>query len=104
MCAMEDVIEVYHRTYDVARPQVCLDETSKQLVEHTRVPLPASSGHVARVDPPERIAQAVFCDVLTQLDRELTQPTFFCMSAQERPGGGPCSVGRPARLQPGSAT
>jgi DDE superfamily endonuclease len=47
---MEDVIEVYHRTYDVARPQVCLDETSKQLVEHTRVPIPASSGRVARVD------------------------------------------------------
>jgi len=47
---MEDVIEVYHRAYDVARPQVCLDETSKQLVEHTRVPIPASSGCVARVD------------------------------------------------------
>jgi hypothetical protein len=47
---MEDVVEVYHRPYDVARPQVCLDETSKQLVEHTRVPIPASCGRVARVD------------------------------------------------------
>ena len=47
---MEDVLEVYHRPYDAARPQVCLDETSKQLLEHTRVPLPARPGAVARVD------------------------------------------------------
>jgi DDE superfamily endonuclease len=48
--AMEDVLEVYHRPYDPARPQVCLDETSKQLLEHTRAPLAASPGSVARVD------------------------------------------------------
>jgi DDE superfamily endonuclease len=48
--AMEDVLEVYHRPYDGYRPQVCLDETSKQLLTHTRVPIPASPGSVARVD------------------------------------------------------
>jgi hypothetical protein len=48
--AMEDVLEVYHRPYDPTRPQVCLDETSKQLLEHTREPLVASPGSVARVD------------------------------------------------------
>jgi len=48
--AMEDVLEVYHRPYDAARPQVCLDETSKQLLEHARVPIPARPGAVARVD------------------------------------------------------
>lgn len=47
---MEDVIEVYHRAYDAARPQVCLDETSKQLLEHTRLPIPARPGAVERVD------------------------------------------------------
>ena len=47
---MEDVLEVYHRHYDPARPQVCFDETSKQLLEHTRVPLPARPGQPARVD------------------------------------------------------
>ena len=26
VCAMEDVLEVYHRPYDPRRPQVCLDE------------------------------------------------------------------------------
>jgi hypothetical protein len=47
---MEDVLDVYHRPYDPARPQVCLDETSKQLLEHTRTPLPATAGTPARVD------------------------------------------------------
>jgi DDE superfamily endonuclease len=47
---MEDVLEVYHRPYDATRPQVCLDETSKQLLEHTRTPLAAKPGAVARVD------------------------------------------------------
>lgn len=48
--AMEDVLDVYHRPYDPARPQVCLDETSKQLLEHTRAPIAAHPGNVARVD------------------------------------------------------
>ena len=47
---MEDVLDVYHRPYDPARPQVCLDETSKQLLEHTRVPIAAAAGRRARVD------------------------------------------------------
>lgn len=48
--AMEDVLDVYHRPYDPARPQVCLDETSKQWLEHTRVPIAARLGRRARVD------------------------------------------------------
>ena len=47
---MEDVLEVYTRPYDPRRPQVCLDETSKQLVADTREPLPAAPGQPARVD------------------------------------------------------
>jgi len=47
---MEDVLDVYHRPYDAARPQVCLDETSKQLLEHTRTPIAAKPGTPARVD------------------------------------------------------
>jgi len=47
---MEDVLEVYRRPYDPERPQVCIDETSKQLLEHTRIPIPASPGTPARVD------------------------------------------------------
>jgi hypothetical protein len=47
---MEDVLEVYQRPHDPARPVVCLDETSKQLIAETRVPIPAKPGHPARVD------------------------------------------------------
>jgi DDE superfamily endonuclease len=50
VCAMEDVLEVYMRPYDPQRPQVCIDETSKQLVAETRAPLPASPGQPERVD------------------------------------------------------
>ncbi len=47
---MEDVLDVYHRPYDPRRPQVCMDETSKQLVGETRTPLPAQPGRPARID------------------------------------------------------
>jgi len=48
--AMEDVLEVYHRPHDPDRPVVCLDETSKQLIAETRVPIPAKLGHPKRYD------------------------------------------------------
>ena len=47
---MEDVLEVYHRPFDPARPQVCLDEASKQLLGEVRAPLPIAPGQVERVD------------------------------------------------------
>jgi hypothetical protein len=47
---MEDVLEVYTRPHDAARPLVCLDETSKQLVAEIRTPLPVRSGRPARYD------------------------------------------------------
>ena len=50
VCAMEDVLEVYTRPYDPARPVVCLDELSKQRVAETRIPLPAAPGQPERVD------------------------------------------------------
>jgi hypothetical protein len=50
VCAMEGVLEVYQRDYDPKRPVVCMDETSKQLVGETRVPVPAAPGRTARVD------------------------------------------------------
>ena len=47
---MEDVLEVYTRPRDPARPLVCLDETSKQLVAETRTPEPMRPGQPARHD------------------------------------------------------
>ena len=50
VAGMEDVLEVYHRPHDPAHPVVCLDETSKQLIAETRVPIPAKPGQPARHD------------------------------------------------------
>ena len=47
---MEDVLEVYHRPYDVARPVVCMDECSKQLIGEVRAPWPPKPGQVAKED------------------------------------------------------
>lgn len=47
---MEDVLDLYHQPYDPRYPQVCFDETSKQLISETRVPFPPTSGQVARYD------------------------------------------------------
>ena len=47
---MEDVLEVYQRPHDPAFPVVCVDETSKQLIAETRVPIAAKPGHPARHD------------------------------------------------------
>jgi len=50
VCKMEDVLDVYRRPYDPKKPLVCMDETSKQLVGETRVPVPAAAGQPARYD------------------------------------------------------
>lgn len=47
---MEDVLEVYHRPYDPDMPQVCLDETSKQMVAETRPSVPMRSRRCKQVD------------------------------------------------------
>ena len=47
---MEDVLAVYTRPRDPDRPLVCLDESSKQLLAETRVPIPIKPGRPARCD------------------------------------------------------
>ena len=47
---MEDVLDLYQQPYDPAFPLVCMDETSKQLVGETRIPLPPARGAPARTD------------------------------------------------------
>ena len=48
---MEDVLDVYERPADPARPVICLDETSRQLLADTRPPQPPAPGRPARQDP-----------------------------------------------------
>lgn len=45
---MEDVLEVYQRSFDPLRPVVCIDEMNRQLVEETRIPCKA--GQPEKVD------------------------------------------------------
>jgi hypothetical protein len=69
VAAMEEVLEVYARAPDPARPLVCLDESSKQLTREVRVPLPIAPGQAAREDfEYERNGvAAIFCAVAPHL-------------------------------------
>ena len=47
---MEKVLEIYKRPYDKRFPVVCMDESPKQLIRETRLPVPMSPGMPARYD------------------------------------------------------
>ncbi len=68
---MEDVLDRYHEPYDRDIPLVCMDETSKQLVQETRTPIPMKAGKPARYDfEYERNGVAnifMFCEPMTGL-------------------------------------
>jgi hypothetical protein len=65
---MEDVLDVYCRPYDPRFPQVCMDETSKQLLGEFRPPEPVIPGYPAHIDNEyERLGTAnlfLFCEPL----------------------------------------
>ena len=50
VAAMEHVLDVYRRPYDPAYPVGCMDETPRQLIGETRVPVPARPGQPERHD------------------------------------------------------
>ena len=47
---MEMVLDVYKRPFDPNYPVVCMDESPKQLIAETRIPIPASPGNPAKHD------------------------------------------------------
>lgn len=47
---MEQVLGVYKRQYSKAFPVICMDESPKQLIKETRVPIPMKPGKEARQD------------------------------------------------------
>jgi hypothetical protein len=85
---MEDVLAVYTRPYDPLRPQVCLDETSRQLLAEVTLPQPVGPGRSARQDY-EYLRQGV-CNVF--LVCEPLRGWRQVMSAS----GAPASTGRTA--------
>jgi len=46
----QDVLDMYARPYDSARPVVCVDEAGKQLIGDVREPLPVRPGSPAKED------------------------------------------------------
>ena len=47
---MKDVLEVYQRSFTDEEVLVCLDETSKQHIKETRIPLPPKPGEPEKYD------------------------------------------------------
>jgi len=47
---MEDILDIYTRKYDENTVLICMDEVPKQLIEETRIPIPAKRGSIARFD------------------------------------------------------
>lgn len=47
---MENILDVYKRSYDEAHPLICMDESSKQHLKETRQPIPAKPGSVEKYD------------------------------------------------------
>ena len=50
ICQMEDVLDIYQRPYDPDFPQVCMDESSKQLIGEVRTPIPVQPKTSAKYD------------------------------------------------------
>jgi len=47
---MYELLDLYARPYRAKQPVICIDEKSKQLLRHSRHPLPLAPGKPARVD------------------------------------------------------
>jgi hypothetical protein len=47
---MEMVLDVYKRPFDSRFPVICMDESPKQLIAETKIPITVSPGHVTRYD------------------------------------------------------
>lgn len=66
---MEVVLDTYAQPYDSRYPVLCMDEQPIQLLNETRVPIPATRSHPRRVDYEyERAGTAsifLFCETLS---------------------------------------
>jgi len=50
VCAMEEILDLYHQPYNKKEPVVCFDESSKQLIAEKRKALPMKTGEPRRYD------------------------------------------------------
>jgi len=47
---MERVLDIYKKPYDPDNPVICMDESPKQLIGETRLPIPMEKGHDCKCD------------------------------------------------------
>ncbi len=47
---MEMLLDIYKRPYDPRYPKICMDESPRQLIAETRIPVPASPGKLSMYD------------------------------------------------------
>jgi hypothetical protein len=47
---MYNILDLYEEPYDPKRPVLGLDEKPKQLLEHTKTPIPTKPGKTAKID------------------------------------------------------
>ena len=47
---MEQVLDVYKRPYSKENPLICMDESPKQLIKETRIPIEMKSGSERKED------------------------------------------------------
>ena len=62
VAAMDQVLDVYKRQYNKARPVICMDESPKQLIKETQQPVPMSPGFEKKYD--YEYARCGVCNVL----------------------------------------
>ena len=105
---MEDVLEVYTHPYDARFPQICMDESAKQLLQDKREGLPRPSGQPERFDYTfESVGMCkifLACEPLTgQRQVKVTQRRTSQYSRPFHPRAGRCplSAGRENRAGPG---
>ena len=74
---MEDILNLYERSYSKKEPVICFDEKLHHLVEDVRIPLPMKEGVIKKRDCEYKRKGScnVFCAVEPRAGRHLTYVT-----------------------------
>ena len=85
---MEDILDVYKRPYNEQFPVVCMDESSKQLINETRIPISAKPGETARYDT--EYQRNGTCNIFIHSEplRNVPEITSYSWKSYEHPGMG----------------
>ena len=77
VAAMEQVLDVYRRRYDMDCPVVCMDETPRQLIGETHAPLPMVAVQAKRQDYEyRRVGHAIYFYGARTVDGQRHEPGY----------------------------